>query len=46
MTPLAIRMMVTSDVTTWSITYDRHSDNHNILYNTGPRLQPCTQILD
>jgi hypothetical protein len=29
MTPLVIRMTIVSDVTTWSITYNRHSDDHN-----------------
>ncbi len=30
MTPLVIRMMFISDATTWSITYDHHSDDCNI----------------
>jgi hypothetical protein len=35
MTPLVIRMPVVSDATSWSATYDHHSDDHNIFYNTG-----------
>jgi hypothetical protein len=30
MTPLVIRMTITNDATTWSITCDRHIDNRNI----------------
>jgi hypothetical protein len=30
--------------TTWSITYNRHSDNCNIFYNTGHILQ-CFNLL-
>jgi hypothetical protein len=30
MTPLIIRITIISDATTWSIIYDRHSDDCNI----------------
>jgi hypothetical protein len=30
MKPLVVRMIIISDATTWSITYDRHSDDYNI----------------
>jgi hypothetical protein len=30
MTPLVIRMMIISDVTTWSDTFDHHSGDRNI----------------
>jgi hypothetical protein len=30
MTPLVIRMMIVSDATPWSITYNHHSDERNI----------------
>jgi hypothetical protein len=30
MTPLVVRMMIVSDATTWSITYDCQNDNRNI----------------
>jgi hypothetical protein len=29
MTPLVIRMMIMIDATSWSITYDHHSDNRS-----------------
>ncbi len=29
MTPLVIRMTIVCDVATWSVTYNRHSDDHN-----------------
>jgi hypothetical protein len=30
MTPLVVRLTILSDATTWSGTYNRHSDNHNV----------------
>jgi hypothetical protein len=30
MTPLVVRMMTVSDTTTWSVTYNCHSDECNI----------------
>ncbi len=36
---LLVVMMIVSDATTWSITYDRHSDVHNIFYNASHRCQ-------
>jgi hypothetical protein len=40
MTPLVIRMMIVSDAATWSITYNHHSDDHNIfiIQASGVRL--------
>jgi hypothetical protein len=30
MTPLVIRMTIVSEATPWTVTYERHSDYHNI----------------
>ncbi len=38
MTHLVVRMMIISDATTWSITNNRHSDDHNIFYNADTVL--------
>ncbi len=52
MTPVVIRMTIVSDATTWSITYDRHSDDRNMLIKhytslfITRSLQDITSILD
>ncbi len=37
MTPLVIRMMIVSDITTWSVTYAHQNDDYNIfiIQDTG-----------
>ncbi len=42
MTPLVIRMMIVSDTTTQSITYDCQNDDHNIfkIQDTGDFAAP------
>jgi len=41
MTPLVNRMTIICDATTWSITYDRQTDERNIfiIQATGPSFQ-------
>jgi hypothetical protein len=38
MTRIVIIMTIVSDATTWSDTYNRHSDGQNFFYNTGHRF--------
>ncbi len=38
MKPLVVRMIIISDATTWSITYDRHFDDCNIFIAQATQL--------